>query len=92
VATGAAQSFNDVAVAVVNACRAAESKPQLTLAEMQQNQIVGYIPFPEDLKGKYQSYTQADLSALRSAGYAAPFLTVEEGVSRYCRELLARER
>jgi ADP-L-glycero-D-manno-heptose 6-epimerase len=92
VATGAAQSFNDVAVAVVNACRAAESKPQLTLAEMQHNQTVRYISFPEDLKGKYQSYTQADLSALRGAGYAAPFLTVEEGVSRYCRELLAKER
>ena len=92
VATGAAQSFNDVAVAVVNACREAEAKSQLTLAEMQENETVRYIPFPVDLKGKYQSYTQADLSALRGAGYAAPFLTVEEGVTQYCRELIARER
>jgi ADP-L-glycero-D-manno-heptose 6-epimerase len=33
--------------------------------------------------GKYQSYTQADVSALRSAGYAEPFLSVGEGVGRY---------
>ena len=90
--TGAAQSFNDVASAVINACRAAESKPPVTLADMQAGETVRYIPFPGDLKGRYQSYTQADLAALRGAGYAAPFLTVEQGVRRYCDALLARER
>ncbi len=88
--TGAAQSFNDVAVATLNACRAAEGRPAATLHELQQQNIVRYIPFPGDLKGKYQSYTQADLTALRAAGYAAPFLTVEQGVSRYIHQLLAR--
>lgn len=88
--TGAAQSFNDVAVAAVNACRAAEGRPAATLQELQQQKIIRYIPFPGDLKGKYQSYTQADLAALRAAGYAAPFLTVEQGVSRYIHQLLAR--
>ncbi|MGH8622686.1 MAG: ADP-glyceromanno-heptose 6-epimerase, partial [Burkholderiales bacterium] len=34
------------------------------------------------------SYMQADLSALRAAGYDAPFLTVEQGVARYCQKLL----
>ena len=92
VGTGAAQSFNDVASAVINACRAAESKPPVTLADMQAGETVRYIPFPGDLKGRYQSYTQADLAALRGAGYAAPFLTVEQGVRRYCDALLARER
>ena len=88
VGTGAAQSFNDVAVATVNACRAARAEAPLTLAQMRERGIVRYIPFPDDLKGRYQSYTQADISALRAAGYRAPFLTVEQGVARYCQKLL----
>jgi ADP-L-glycero-D-manno-heptose 6-epimerase len=88
--TGAAQSFNDVAVATVNGCRAAAGEPVLSLAELQSKGIVRYIPFPGDLKGKYQSYTQADLTVLRAAGYAAPFLTVEQGVARYCQQLLTK--
>jgi ADP-L-glycero-D-manno-heptose 6-epimerase len=85
--TGAAQSFNDVAVAVVNACRRNRGEAPLALAEMQRQGIIRYIPFPEELKGKYQSYTQADITALRAAGYAEPFLTVEQGVARYCEKL-----
>jgi len=88
VGSGAAQSFNDVAVATVNACRKAQDEPPLALAEMQQQDIIRYIPFPEELKGKYQSYTQADIAALRAAGYRQPFLNVEQGVTRYCDKLL----
>jgi len=88
VGTGAAQSFNDVAVATINACRAGEGGAPLTLEELQRQGVIRYIPFPEELKGKYQSYTQADISALRGAGYAAPFLTVGEGVRHYCEQLL----
>jgi ADP-L-glycero-D-manno-heptose 6-epimerase len=86
--TGAAQSFNDVAVAVVNACRAAKRESVLSLAQMQQQGVIRYIAFPEELKGKYQSYTQADLAALRAIGYDAPFLSVEQGVARYCAAML----
>ncbi|MCG2743219.1 MAG: ADP-glyceromanno-heptose 6-epimerase [Desulfobacteraceae bacterium] len=68
VGTGRAQSFNEVAQAVI--------------AHHEQGTIE-YIPFPEHLKGCYQSYTQADISALRQAGYHADFLPVEAGVSRY---------
>jgi ADP-L-glycero-D-manno-heptose 6-epimerase len=81
--TGRAQSFNDVAVAVINTLRAEEGKPALSLAEIQQQQLLRYITFPDALKGKYQSYTQADMEALRASGYDAPFLSVEEGVRRY---------
>jgi ADP-L-glycero-D-manno-heptose 6-epimerase len=88
VGTGAAQSFNDVAVATINAMRKARGEAPLTLAEMRASKIIRYIPFPEDLKGRYQSYTQADISALRAAGYSAPFLTVEQGVARYIERLL----
>ncbi len=92
VGTGAAQSFNDVAVASINACREAGGEPPLSLVEMQQQGVIRYIPFPDDLKGKYQSYTQAEVSALRAAGYDEPFLNVEQGVKRYCKKLLQTAR
>jgi ADP-L-glycero-D-manno-heptose 6-epimerase len=91
VGTGAAQSFNEVAVATINACRGARNEAPLSLAALRERDAIQYIPFPEDLKGRYQSYTQADIAALRSAGYDAPFLNVEDGVSRYCERLLQRE-
>jgi ADP-L-glycero-D-manno-heptose 6-epimerase len=90
VGTGAAQSFNDVAVATVNECRKARNEGPLSLAEMRERGVIQYIPFPEDLKGRYQSYTQADMSALRAAGYGTPFLTVEQGVARYVKKLLRK--
>jgi ADP-L-glycero-D-manno-heptose 6-epimerase len=86
--TGQAQSFNDVAVATVNTLRLAEGKPALSLAELLQQELITYIPFPDALRGKYQSYTQADMAALRNTGYAEPFLSVEQGVSRYVEQML----
>ncbi|MDF3837526.1 ADP-glyceromanno-heptose 6-epimerase [Cupriavidus basilensis] len=86
--TGRAQPFNDIAAAVVNTLREADGRPQLTLDEMVQEGLVEYIKFPDALRGKYQCYTQSDVSRLRGAGYKEPFYTVEEGVSRYCRWLL----
>ena len=89
--TGNAQSFNDVAVAVVNSLRAEQGEPALTLEQIREQQLLRYIPFPEQLKGKYQSYTQADMSDLRSiGGYEAPFMNVEQGVSRYVAHLLGK--
>jgi ADP-L-glycero-D-manno-heptose 6-epimerase len=81
--TGRAQSFNELAAATVNACRTLENKPALTVAELVAQGIIEYIPFPEALKGKYQSFTEADLSRLRAAGYQQAFATVEEGVAEY---------
>ncbi len=77
-----------MAVATVNALRKAEGKGALSLAELQQQGLIEYIPFPEALRGKYQSYTQADIGALRSSGYAEPFLTVEQGVAKYVEQML----
>ena len=91
VGTGASQTFNDVAVAVVNTCRKAKGEPLLSHAEMRAQSIIQYIPFPQGLKARYQSFTQADLSALRAAGYDDSFLTVEQGVSRYTEALLEAE-
>jgi ADP-L-glycero-D-manno-heptose 6-epimerase len=86
--TGRAQSFNDVAVAAINACRSAEGEKPLGLGEARRESLIEYAPFPDGLRGKYQSFTQADIGALRRAGYKAPFLSVDEGVARYCRQLL----
>ena len=86
--TGQAQSFNDVAVATINTLRSADGKSSLSLAELQQQGLISYIPFPEQLRGKYQSHTQADISALRGSGYAEPFLSVEQGVARYVEQML----
>jgi len=86
--TGQAQSFNDVAVATINTLRKAEYKPALSLAELQQQELISYIPFPDALRGKYQSYTQADIAALRGTGYVEPFLSVEQGVGRYVEQML----
>ncbi len=88
--SGRAQSFNDVAVATVNACRAAAGELPLSLSELVVQGILEYIDFPEALKGKYQSFTQADIGALRGAGYTPEFLTVEEGVRRYVQEWLLK--
>jgi ADP-L-glycero-D-manno-heptose 6-epimerase len=66
--TGQARSFNDVARAVL---------------KWHGRGRIQYIPFPEHLKGSYQSYTQADITGLRVAGYDASFIPVEEGVPRY---------
>lgn len=81
--SGRAQSFNDVAVAAVNGCRKAKGEAPLTLAELRAQGLLEYIAFPEALKGKYQAFTQGDLTRLREAGYEAPMATVEEGVSQY---------
>ena len=81
--TGRAQSFNDVAVASVNGARAQKGESPLSLDAMVSQGLVEYVAFPEALKGKYQAFTQADLTKLRAAGYTDEFATVEEGVRQY---------
>jgi len=87
--TGRASTFNEVAAATINACRAAAGEPALPLSELVASGAITYIPFPPALVGKYQSYTEADLTRLRGAGYRAPMLGVDEGVARYVGALLA---
>ncbi len=66
--TGRSESFQAVADAVL---------------AFHKTGAVETIPFPEKLKGRYQSFTQADMTALRGAGYDKPFKTVAEGVAEY---------
>lgn len=66
--TGRSQTFNDVANAVI---------------EWHGEGEIEYIPFPDHLRGRYQSFTEADMKALREAGYTRPFRSVREGVLAY---------
>lgn len=87
--TGRAQAFNDVAAAVVNSMRHLQGKTSLPLEDLVKQGLLRYDTFPDDLKGRYQSYTQADMSALRQAGFTAPFRDVETGVAQYVNQLHA---
>jgi ADP-L-glycero-D-manno-heptose 6-epimerase len=88
--TGRAQSFNDVALTVVNTLREASGHAPLPLDQAVAQKLIEYIPFPEALRGKYQAFTQADSARLRAAGYTAPMMTVEQGTAAYVRWLLAQ--
>lgn len=68
VGTGRAQTFNEVAQAVI----AWHGRGELE-----------FIPFPEHLRGRYQSFTEADLSVTRATGCDTPFRSVEDGVRVY---------
>src|SRR5690606_5069432 len=81
--TGRAQPFNDVASTVVNTLRRHGGEAELPLEELVQRKLIRYIDFPDDLKGRYQSHTQADLVQLRAAGYTEPFRDVQTGVRQY---------
>jgi ADP-L-glycero-D-manno-heptose 6-epimerase len=74
--TGSAQSFNDVANAVIK--WHAKGK-------------IRYVPFPDHLQGAYQSFTQADLTQLREAGCDVDFRPVEIGVKDYLDQLCDRQ-
>ncbi len=66
--TGRSQPFNDIAHTVIKWMGKGK---------------IEYIPFPDSLKGAYQSFTQADISRLRQAGFKQEFKTVQEGVKLY---------
>ena len=87
--TGRAQPFNDVATAAVNAARTLKGEMPLPLAELVARGLVEYIPFPDALVGKYQSFTQADLTNLRATGCNHAFADVATGVQRYVHWLAA---
>ena len=83
VGTGQSQSFNDVALAVINKCKQRLNKDSVSIDEAVSNGEIVYIPMPQGLVGKYQSFTQADLGNLRSVGYDKSFATVSQGVKEY---------
>ena len=74
--TGKARSFEDIAT---------------TLRRLHGSGELETIPFPEDLRGKYQEFTEAGLNNLHSAGYTEEFISLEEGVGQYYEQLSATD-
>ncbi len=75
VGTGASATFNDVAKAII---------------AWHGRGAIRYIPFPDELRSRYQSFTEADVTALRRAGYSRPFRDVRVGIKDYLDALVAR--
>jgi ADP-L-glycero-D-manno-heptose 6-epimerase len=72
--TGTARTFNDL----VNA----------TFSALEKESNIVYIDMPDDIKDKYQYYTEATMLKLKHAGYTEPFTSLEEGVSDYVKNYL----
>ncbi|TXI44834.1 ADP-glyceromanno-heptose 6-epimerase [Methylophilus sp.] len=77
IGTGQARSFKDLATNVMTSMT---REPNIT-----------YIDMPQDLQGKYQYFTQAEMQKLRQAGYKKPFTTLEEGVKDYVQNYLLQD-
>ena len=74
IGTGQARSFKDLATNVI--------------ANMDKKPHITYIDMPEDLQGKYQYFTEANMTKLRKAGYKAPMTSLEDGVKDYVQNYL----
>lgn len=75
VGTGKARSFKDLAVSVFKAANKEEK--------------IVYTDMPEQLKGKYQYFTEADMTKLRQVGYDKPFTELEDGIMDYVQNYLS---
>jgi ADP-L-glycero-D-manno-heptose 6-epimerase len=75
--TGKARTFNDLVKA--------------TFAGMGKETVIEYIDMPEDIRDKYQYFTEADMTKLQDAGYTKPFYSLEDGVGDYVRNYLLKK-
>ncbi|MEO5782818.1 MAG: ADP-glyceromanno-heptose 6-epimerase [Ginsengibacter sp.] len=78
IGTGKARSFNDLVKA--------------TFAAMDMKAQIKYIDMPGDISDKYQYFTEAKMEKIRTAGYASPLHTLEEGIADYVRNYLISNR
>ena len=76
VGSGKARSFADLARAFFAAIGIAEN--------------ISYVPTPEEIRDKYQYFTEAKMARLRAAGYDRPFTELEDGVARYVTDYLQK--
>lgn len=75
--TGKARAFKDLALATF---KAINTEP-----------VIEFIDTPEDIRDKYQYFTEADMSKLKNAGYTKSFTSLEDGVGEYVKEFLSKE-
>jgi ADP-L-glycero-D-manno-heptose 6-epimerase len=76
--TGTARTFEDLVKA--------------TFAGLDMQPNIQYINMPQDIRDKYQYFTEARMQKLRDAGYANDFYSLEEGVNDYVRNYLSKEK
>lgn len=76
--TGQARSFYDLAKA--------------TFAGLDKEPDIRFIDMPEDIRDKYQYFTEAEMFKLRAAGYKEEFYTLERGIDDYVRNYLITEK
>ena len=76
--TGEARSFLDLA--------------KNTFKAMKKIEQIDFIDTPEDIRDKYQYFTQADMKKLKNAGYSEPFMTLEEGIDDYVINYLSKNK
>ena len=74
IGTGQARNFKDLSENVI--------------ANMGKTPHITYVDMPEDLQGKYQYFTQANMTKLRAAGYKAPMTSLEDGIKDYVQNYL----
>ena len=75
VGTGEARTFFDLA--------------KLTFLALNKEPNISFIDTPEDIRNKYQYFTEADMTKLKEQGYNSPFHTLEEGVEDYVKNYLS---
>ena len=63
-----------------------------TFKSLKNEEVISFVDTPEDIRDKYQYFTEANMSKLKSIGYERPFHTLEEGVSDYVKNYLVEER
>jgi ADP-L-glycero-D-manno-heptose 6-epimerase len=76
--SGKARSWNDLAAALFTA--------------MGKDKNIQYIDMPEEIRGAYQYYTEADMTKLRTAGYKTEFRSLEDSVADYVRSYLSESQ
>ena len=76
VGTGKARSFKDLAISTFTA---AKLTPK-----------IHYMDMPEELRGKYQYFTEANMDKLRNLGYSKPMTLLEDGVREYVEKYMSQ--
>ena len=79
IGTGEARSFHDLSMETMK--NASEN------FELKTEEVIEFVPMPEDLRGRYQYFTQASMRKLREAGYTKEFCSLEDGVADYVKYL-----
>ncbi|MGL5122897.1 MAG: ADP-glyceromanno-heptose 6-epimerase [Fusobacteriaceae bacterium] len=79
--TGKARSFYDLSLTTMRAIK----------SDVKGEDVIEFIPMPEDLRGRYQYFTEASMNKLKKSGYKKEFYTLEEGIKDYVENYLSKE-